>query len=135
MVRHLEEKRTEGQQQQQDAREFSNESIAAVDGVVEALAPTRLFVDRYAIEAVVMHADLGAIPAAVANVIALASDPAYRLPKGGAARMLAAELRRLQATPPTSQFGARRSAPRRGEPGGALPDQFAKYNVAAGLAS
>lgn len=125
----LEDLRREGQQQRQDAREFPNEMVATVERVVAALSPTRLFVDRYAIEAVVMHSTPAAVDSALPEVIALASDPAYRLPKGGAAKMLRAELAR-QSSRPVSVFGPRRAPA--SAPG--APDEFAKYNVAAGLA-
>lgn len=75
------------------AREAPNELRDTVERVIAALAPTRLFVDRYAIEGVVMRNADRDVDGAVTAVIALAADPAYRLPKGGAAMMLLRELR------------------------------------------
>jgi hypothetical protein len=123
----------EGHQQLENAREGASELVATVDRAEGALSPTRLFVDRYALEAVVKQwHGVRDVDAAVVSVIALVSDPAYTLPKGGAARMLDEQLRR-QGEPrgaAVSRF-ARRPAV---EPAAVLEERFAKYDVAAGLA-
>jgi hypothetical protein len=119
-----------GLQQLGNAREFSNELVETVERVIESLSRTRLFVDRLAIEAAVMHSTPDAIDAALPGVIALATDPAYTPPKGGAAKVLAIELRN-QASRPVGLFPSR---PRRGQRA-PEPDDFSKYDIAAGLAS
>jgi DNA-binding Lrp family transcriptional regulator len=128
-VRHLEDIEEEGQQQRQYARE--PESIGhhpLVERVVEALEPTRLFVDLPSLSQVVMrYGDREDFEDALLTVLALAGDPAYRLPKGGAAKMLLNELLRPA---PAGRFRSAAPAPR-GD--GELPDRFAKYDVAVGL--
>lgn len=135
MVGLLEEKEdSEGQQQLGNAREISSEQTQAVERIVSALSPTRLFVDRYAIEGVAIRYRPEQLDEALVTVVALAGDPTYRLPKGGAAKMLLIELQRM-----SSSAGAQPAFPPRPsrftKPAPAVDDRFAKYDVAAAVAS
>lgn len=145
-VTHLEEKEdVEGQQQQPrtggrtPAREGGG-LAAAVARVIETLRRCpRLFIDEYAIEGALMRADGQDVDQAAAAVVALASDPAYRLPKGGAAMMLIYQLQRQQPRTRFPDLVADTSSARparRFEPAAAAvgAGEFSKYDRAMGLA-
>lgn len=121
------------QQQLEDARESISDGDDLVERVETAFRRSeRLFVDRFAIEGVVMrYVDRPElVDDAVAAVVALAADPAYRLPKGGAAMMLLYQLQRHSSPAPSaSRF------PRHAAAADDLPEQFSQYDVAMGLSA
>jgi|GEM_PF-5920048 len=110
----------------------AHEAASVVERILSTLRRTRLTVDEVSIDQIVMrHADrLDDLDAALTEVLALAGDPAYTEPKGGAAMMLIYQLRRQQtgAAPTPARRG--RTTPARAA---ADDERWSKYDRAAGL--
>lgn len=114
----------EEEQQQRDAHANESTGHPLVEDTLRKLRGAGLFIDRFAIESVlVRYVDRPhLVEDALVEVVALAGDPAYRQPKGGAAMMLLRQIRQ-QANPPRRSYGNRPA------PDAAAPNDFAKYDV------